>query len=229
MAATEFDRRLAEIAIAEWWMFGSQFLDNDELNIPIYQELGHHGKKAEESNSGFRHRIWTYWRMGVYRSKASKWKKYRDVSQFPWSAAFISYCMRAAGAGGNFPYHKGHWFYVNIAMRNKINGQTGAAIVAYDLDETEPQVGDLLWYGTGAASKHWSYADLEKQVRGGVTWYSSHCDIVTEVDRVNNQLYAIGGNVGDRVLRLQSKLKKKNGRLKSKQYKVIIRNNITGP
>ena len=49
---------------------------------------------------------------------------------FAWSAAFISYVMRTAGAGDGFPYARSHYVYINAAARQAVGREQGWVITA---------------------------------------------------------------------------------------------------
>ena len=82
MPTTEFDMRAAAIAIQEWWLFGSQFVDGDVTNLPIKKGPGHHGTAGDESRLGFKQRTWAYFKFGVFPD-SNKWKNFKAE---PWSA-----------------------------------------------------------------------------------------------------------------------------------------------
>ena len=68
---------------------------------------------------------------------------------YAWSAAFISYVMRTAGAGARFPYAPSHYVYINVAKEMKLGRTSGWAVVAERLDEYAPVAGDLICYSRG--------------------------------------------------------------------------------
>ena len=59
--------------------------------------------------------------------------------EFAWSAAFIDYVMRMAGAGAAFPYSPSHSDYINAARTER-----GIAVQALPLDRYAPEPGDLV-------------------------------------------------------------------------------------
>lgn len=114
----------------------------------------------------------------------------------PWSAVFISWVMRQAGAGSAFAYSTAHREYVSAAKRNAETGNSANPFWAYDIGKIVPEVGDLVC------------ADRETDGRcGGVTYatidngtaWSTHCDVVTAVDRTARKLTVVGGNVSNSV------------------------------
>ncbi|GIE99852.1 phage tail tip lysozyme [Paractinoplanes rishiriensis] len=108
----------------------------------------------------------------------------------PWSAVFVSYVMRTAGAGAHFAYSPAHQTYIRAARRNRLGGVAGNPFWAYRVSEIAPRVGDLVCNaraGSGAG-----YDNIaEPQTR------ATHCDVVTEVRP--GRIRVIGGNVGQTV------------------------------
>jgi hypothetical protein len=108
----------------------------------------------------------------------------------PWSAVFISYVMRTAGAGPSFAYSPAHQTYVRAARRNRLDGVTSNPFWAYRADEIVPRVGDLVCASRSSSGA--TYDNIgDKQVR------PTHCDVVTEVRP--GRIRVIGGNVGQTV------------------------------
>src|SRR5487761_789895 len=90
---------------------------------------------------------------------------------YAWSAAFVSYVMRIAGAGSRFPYSDAHATYIDIAKEMTDGTATGWLIAAAAPDAYAPQPGDLICLGRGAAARL-TYDDLP------AGRFPSHCDIV---------------------------------------------------
>jgi len=109
----------------------------------------------------------------------------------PWSAAFISWVMRRAGAGDNFCYAPNHATYI-VAARNNV-GKDNAVFKAYNINDTNaawPQPGDLLCKNRDG--KIYTLNTIHKNC-------ISHCDVVIESDSVHRIVTTIGGNVNNRV------------------------------
>jgi hypothetical protein len=132
-----------------------------------------------------------YYRVGVGVTVTDA--QLKDVAYqatHPWSAVFISYVMRTAGAGCAFAYSTAHQTYIRAARRNRLDGVTSNPFWAYRADEIAPRVGDLVCAsraGSGA-----TYDNIgEPQIR------ATHCDVVAEIrpDRIR----VVGGNVGQTV------------------------------
>ncbi|MFN0090208.1 MAG: DUF2272 domain-containing protein [Acidimicrobiales bacterium] len=135
---------------------------------------------------------------GLGHSPKSAAAQARDPN-YAWSAAFISYVLRRAGAGRAFEYSGAHRVFVAKAKQRRLAGDTTAPIWAYRITERAPRVGDLI-----AAARC-----SNDKLRCGVTydtvsprpyWYM-HSDLVVDLGRDADGRYAtvIGGNVNQRV------------------------------
>ena len=104
-----------------------------------------------------------------------------------WSAAWISYLFKTAGAGSEFPYAVSHSTYIRKAVENRNAGKR-FGLVAYKPGERQPKIGDLICYPR----------------QSGITFetdhaYDSHCDIVVAINKATNQVITLGGNVSNSV------------------------------
>ena len=135
--------------------------------------------KIKESSPGIRSVLEDYWRTGVgWLPSDPEW-----WSRVPWSAAFISWVMRKAGAGRAFKYSSAHAAYIKAAKDNRIANNDNP-FKAYRIAEVAPKVGDLV-----CKSRAGSGATYDN-IRVGL---KTHCDVVTDVQP--NRLQTIGGNV----------------------------------
>lgn len=170
-----------QIALREWRAWGMPV--NDAPPGPDMPVSARPDKKA-----GMWQRVGDYWWIGQNAlSAGSGWTgRYGDfgapISGEPaaWSAAFISYLMRVAGAGDRFPYSALHATYINAAA-------SGNPILAAQPPEAyAPQQGDLICYGRRGAERL-RFSDLP------ASSFYGHCDIVISADP--GLLTVIGGNV----------------------------------
>lgn len=171
-----FVDRAVAVALEEWAFFGRQERD---LQGALIRTGG------KETDSPYAERVGRYWREGTNTQGLDG----RNTDSF-WSATFISYIMRRAGAGKAFRYSVKHSVFVAQAIRDRL-AQRDAGYWGYRLDERKPQVGDIICCQRGDAAISFD------QQKGGD--YPSHTDLVVAVhaDRVD----VIGGNVGDSVTR----------------------------
>ncbi len=186
--------RADAIAIAEreWRLFGQPV---DEAPLP------ERGEDKPERLPGLWQRVGEYWWLGVNAgSPESSWTGKHDANgfvfpplrdgDFAWSAAFVSYVMRIAGAGPRFPYSASHHVYIDIAARMVGGLNAGWVVRAGDPSEVPPQPGDLICAGRGKA-RDLRFSDLP------AGRYTAHCDIVVEDTPLGWAV--IGGNVDDQV------------------------------
>jgi Uncharacterized protein conserved in bacteria (DUF2272) len=182
------------IALREWRLFGQNMAD------PAAEASRTVKPEREE---GLWQRVGEYWWLGLNAGSAeSRWtgKHDKDGNVFPpdqdgdyaWSAAFISYVMRVAGAGQRFPYSADHADYINAARRVSLGQTTQWIVSAERVQDVAPRPGDLVCFGRGTA-RGLRYDDLPTP-----ELFTSHCDIVVATT-VPGQISVIGGNVEDSV------------------------------
>jgi len=140
-----------------------------------------------ETDIGMRGALRDYWmNLGYSQNEADQKIENRD----PWSAAFISYVMRKAGAGNAFAYASAHTRYIATAKKAAI-AQDTSKFWAYEISTVKPEVGDLVCRDrppkTGAPCAGTNFANVDK---GGI----SHSDIVVEVG--SDYIAVLGGNTG---------------------------------
>lgn len=112
----------------------------------------------------------------------------------PWSAAFVSWLACESGMSQQaFRRSGSHYEYVRAAVRARDGQDPYHAYLAYNLDETLPEPGDLLC--TARSGAHYrSIADVRNNGAGAM-----HCDLVVKTDPAHRRLYGIGGNVAQAV------------------------------
>lgn len=176
-------------AEAEWEFFGRQETDTNGKEI-------RDGKDEHEDDAS--ERVHQYWLVGTGDSSLSG--KDRDT---PWSAAFISYVMKKAGAGKLFKYNAAHQVYIHAAIRAEAEERTDYGFWGVPLTDRKPEVGDLVcaWRKT----KDFTGPVTFKMAADGKE-YPSHCDLVVAV--TDTEIATIGGNVGQSVEKKHFKLDK---------------------
>ena len=176
------------IALREWRLFGSQ------SDLPGAPEPA---VAKPERAPGLWERVGEYWWLGLGgKGREARWTGKHDENgrvfaafddeHYAWSAAFISYVMRMAGAGDRFPYAPNHAAYVNAAASGRSSILTAHAPQSY-----APKLGDLLCFGREWASGL-RFSDLPSR-----DFWPGHCAIV--VARAGNMLSVVGGNDQDAV------------------------------
>jgi hypothetical protein len=180
------------IALREWRLFGQPVDDDPPETRPIpppdqkperepglWERVGEYWWESQDPAE--REAAWT----GIHDENGTLYDPRRDA-EFAWSAAFISYVMRIAGAGGDFPYSPNHSTYINAAVSG-----TTSVLRAYRTQEYAPMLGDLICTPRGLAAKL-RFSDLP--TRG---MFPAHCDIVVQI--APGLLSVVGGNVDDAV------------------------------
>jgi hypothetical protein len=167
--------RIAEREWARWHVNGTRLVETDPVMTSVLQG---------------------YYRTGVDRDvdavnlQNAQWQR-----EHPWSAVFISYVMRSAGAGRRFAYSAAHQRYIAAAKANRLGAHAANPMWAFSIDELRPEVGDLVCKGRENSGATYENIDVGPR--------QCHADIVVAVD--GSSLQAIGGNVahavGRKVLR----------------------------
>ena len=189
--------RAAAVAIAlrEWRLFGQPVNDTPPGTLPPPLP-----DDKPERMQGLWQRVGEYWFEGLDAAALeSSWTGKHDAfglefpadqdSTYAWSAAFISYVMRIAGAGDRFPYSSVHADYINLA-RGVTPENPAWVVQALPANGYAPQLGDLICMSRTHNPVH--YEDLPT-----ASMFPGHCDIVVGVNP--GQLTVIGGNVDDAV------------------------------
>ena len=185
-----FSREAAvAIALGEWRAFRQPVVyPNTEL------------PEDEEREEGLWQRVGLYWWIGLDPSwRQQGWTGMHDEygrvfpdtrdGYYAWSAAFISYLMRLAGAGHGFPYSETHSDYINAARRHGLGQEPGLLITAERVEAYAPKRGDLICYWRGRRP-----VTFDELPAGH---FAGHCDIVVGIKP--GQLDVIGGNVDNAV------------------------------
>jgi hypothetical protein len=182
------------IALREWRLFGQNVADPERDALRTVKP---------EREPGLWQRVGDYWWLGLDAgSPESNWTGKHDANgavfppevdgDYAWSAAFISYVFRMAGAGRGFPYSADHAVYINAGREVSLGRSSEWIISAERVQDYAPRLGDLICFPRGAA-KGLQFEDLPTP-----RLFPSHCDIVvdtTQPDRIG----VIGGNVEDSV------------------------------
>jgi len=117
-------------------------------------------------------------------------------SAHPWSAVFISWVMRRAGAR-TFPLEAtAHRQYISAIKHSTERGDTSSEFWVYPIHRVTPEVGDLVCADrkSGGSCHGATYENIDNR-----TQWATHGDIVIAVDRVKRLITVVGGNVGQSV------------------------------
>ena len=186
--------RSAAVAVAmdEWRLWGNRVDDTGGAGyVQADATMG-------ERQPGLWQRVGEYWWEGMNAGDpTSRWTGKHDGEgrvfsvpengQYAWSAAFISYVMRIAGAGPDFPYAPDHATYINAAARHQAHG----LLDAEDPASYAPRLGDLACFPRDEA-RSLTFADLPTSDS-----FPAHCGII--VGGGAGTVSIVGGNVDDAV------------------------------
>ncbi len=131
--------------------------------------------------------------------------------EYPWSAAFVSWVMKASGAD-SFPADASHSNYIIETTINR-EADPKADFTAWGLGEQKPEPSDIVCANRGGSNA--TYGNV-------VSGMPLHCDIVTKVN--SDSIEVVGGNVNNRVERKTLNLNS-DGFLSHDKYFTIIKNN----
>lgn len=134
----------------------------------------------------------------------------------PWSAAFISWCVRQAGGYTKFKYSAAHSKYAHQAIRRRVNRQAGP-FWGYKITEVKPTLGDIICRSRSSSKITYKFA-YEHDA------YKSHCDIVVRV--TPNYIVTIGGNLGHTVKRYNYALNSRGYIDKTTNVYAVMKNQL---
>jgi hypothetical protein len=185
------------VALREWRLFGAPVDDDPPDTRPPPAP-----DQKPEREEGLWQRVGEYWWLGLNAGDPdTAWTGEHDEhgnvfpanvdGNYAWSAAFVSYVMRIAGAASRFPYSASHYTYINIAKQMATGATTGWTISAERPELYAPLPGDLICLGRGH-SQSLRYDDLP------VGQFPGHCDVVVDT-QMPGMIGVIGGNVDDAV------------------------------
>jgi hypothetical protein len=187
---SEFAKRLVQICIEERNRFGNG--QGKEWQDPHYLRVGVYWDRLSKVD-GFQSWAGYNGRSDIVFDAGGVPKKDKNNNS-PWSAAFISYVMWAAGAESNFAYSSAHSTYIVRALREAAKQNSKAAFIARRHKLYAPKVGDLIACERQPTidPNFDTYIDYVK-----VDKYHAHCDIVVGIE--DKVLTTIGGNVSHSV------------------------------
>jgi hypothetical protein len=190
---------LLRIALADWAEWGA---------VVTPADAGPPASGAESDPANFP-RVLAYWRAvpedegavarnrGLYAAALAGRAEGAALWQEPfWSAAFISYVMRAAGVDTReFPPSASHAHYLDALIRDSLAFPATAPFLPHGPAEYAPRAGDLLCADRSRAPiRHWT-----RRAADAGAFRPMHCDIVVATGP--GFVDAIGGNVRDAVTR----------------------------
>ncbi len=181
------------VALREWRLWGGHVDDDDGAGY-VQRDA-----TMPERQQGLWQRVGEYWWEGMNSNEPdARWTGKHDGNgklfpvavngDYAWSAAFISYVMRIAGAGPDFPYAPDHATYINYAARPY---HPGKLLIAENPLDYAPRLGDIVCFPRGRA-RDLTFSDLPASYL-----FPAHCSIVTGGGP--GMVEIVGGNVDDAV------------------------------
>lgn len=181
MAASAFAQRLASVALGEHDSFPNVPETDPRLRDRIYNTYLKQLKAADPNDP-----------LG--------WNQDPDITKWPWSAAFVSWCALAAGAKRTeFDFSVRHAMYVKQMIANADSGS--GVFRAKPITVRAPAIGDLITANRGGGTVTYDQArNLES--------YNSHTAIVVELIQRLGKKYAVtvGGNERDAIRKTEVEL-----------------------
>lgn len=116
-------------------------------------------------------------------------------TNYPWSAAFVSYCIQQAGAEDAFKYHPAHCYYVNASMNASDRNDRSHGYIAHTTQSYRPEIGDIIVGGRGCAA-YFDYSTAQAYFSAN-KFYASHGDIIIDVK--DRHIVVVGGNLSQSV------------------------------
>ncbi|HEX2535212.1 MAG TPA: DUF2272 domain-containing protein, partial [Chitinophagaceae bacterium] len=150
------------------------------------------GSRYNETDPAMTQRLQEYWAAVGLTVTAAQLQNSAWQEDHPWSAAFISWVMRQAGAGTAFTYASAHMRYVHAGKQNAEQRAVDNPFWTCAVTNALPEPGDLICRNRG--NSRFTYDTIQSSG-------TSHCDLVTEVDYANNRMTVIGGNKSQTVNR----------------------------
>lgn len=114
---------------------------------------------------------------------------FTSCSSVPWSAVFVSWCVKQAGATSTeFKFAAAHSVFVHDAINNP------RAFKGFDIPSRKVEIGDIIQNNRNGTMHDFAFARANDQ-------YASHSAIVVETGKDTGGKYAltIGGNEGDSI------------------------------
>lgn len=197
--------RMLRIALAEWEDWGRR-----ERTPGAYAAAPSPGRAPAETDPANFPRVLAYWRAleddggavsrnrplyaaalaGSADAAAALWR------EPAWSAAFVSFVLRAAGVDRReFPPDAAHGAYIDALVRDAERFPALAPFVPREPGSYAPRPGDLACADRSAAPiTHW-----RQRAADNGRFRPMHCDIVVEA--APGAVLMVGGNLGDAVVR----------------------------
>ncbi|HBE70683.1 MAG TPA: hypothetical protein DDW52_21270 [Planctomycetaceae bacterium] len=143
--------------------------------------------KRQERDPEVSARLRQYWlSVGIDRPELDM-QSTEFQSEYPWSAAFVSWVMMRAGAGENFKYAASHWRYTAAAKTNR-EEKLKSPFYTYRPEEKPLEPASIVVKRRSSSTATYDNVQLG---------HPTHGDIVVGFD--GDEVLTIGGNVSNSV------------------------------
>jgi hypothetical protein len=201
--------RLLRLLDGEWREWGGRVLDARTVAVRDNQQ----GPMAEQDPAAFT-KVLAYWSAVGWADEIARNKRAFTLGEAtpctsselagggrstvwgcqPWSAAFISFVLRATGIdAAEFPPAAAHWQYIDALILQGDRWGGRATFMAHEIEAYAPAPGDLVC--TDRSRRPLASLAARRAEMG--VGRPMHCDIVAEV--LPGEIVVIGGNVAQAV------------------------------
>lgn len=185
-------QRIVNVALQEWHRWNRPRIrrETDPVMSPVLQE---------------------YFRLGSNTSfPAERFTDPTFQRTYPWSAAFVGYVVRRAGAGSRFRYSTYHSDYAYGAKQNRLSGNNQGPQL-FRVTEVALRPGDIIVKRRG---NNLSFDNVAPQMQG-------HGDIVVSIQ--GSKAILVGGNIDQTVSQIVKPLAADGKLLNSEEYFGVVR------
>jgi len=201
--------RMLRLVLGEWQEWGGRVLDARTAPISDDDE----GPVAEQDPAAFP-KVLAYWSAVGWEAEIARNRRAFTLGTptdctpgeraaggraglwgcQPWSAAFLSFVLRATGVDAvDFPPSSAHWAYVDALLHTSDRWGTRAPFRAHDPEKHPPAPGDIVCFDRSRARLPGLAARRAEAGRPR----PMHCDIV--VATAAGEVTVVGGNVAQAV------------------------------
>lgn len=241
MPFTEVRRRIVDIAVQEWGVFGFPVVDQTDFDndVPLEQLLAlSRGRNVYPASFSYLRRggrfpalpaeeaarlastVGGYWAStpqggAMIGRQNSEWNGFGGVNgrwADPWSAAFVSWVMCEAGLAESNQFQRAIAHWTYIDQAIRARDGRASAGAFVAYELGEEKIVPGDLLCSGRRPAYQTIAQRRRQMGVGAR---THCDIVVSVDERNERILTIGGNVRRSVsLKLFSAVHIANGNLR---------------
>ncbi|MCH9659487.1 MAG: DUF2272 domain-containing protein [Bacteroidetes bacterium] len=178
------------------------------LRVCVKQWLRFDRGQAKEHHSPYYKFVGEFWQSISLNLDG----KDRDV---PWSAAFISFCVRTAKGYDGFKFAAAHSKYAHQAIRRK-QDEVDGPFWGFRISEHKPQLGDMVCRSRAGSGVTYDFAKNNDA-------FKSHCDIIVRITK--DHVVTLGGNVRHSVSKTNYALNSRGLLIDDGKIYAVLKNN----